>query len=125
MLFRSGIDDRASADMFEVLNKIDRLPETLRGDLLRRAERDPNVLPVSALTGEGVDRLLARLDQKLGSARRVLDVEIESGDGATLAWLYRHGEVIERRDDDAGIAHLRVGLDPADVGRLEKRLGSR
>jgi len=120
-----GIDDRASADMLEVLNKIDRLPETLRGDLLRRAERDADVLPVSALTGEGVERLLARFDQKLGTARRVLDVEIEAGDGATLAWLYRHGEVLARRDDDRGIAHLRVGLDPADVGRLEKRLGAR
>jgi GTP-binding protein HflX len=118
-----GIGDRASADMVEVLNKVDRLPETLRGDLVRRAERDSDVLPLSALTGEGVDRLLARLDQKLGSARRVLEVEIAAGDGATLAWLYRHGEVLERRDDDAGIAHLRVGLDPADVGRLEKRLG--
>jgi len=117
-----GLDDRASAGMIEVLNKIDRLPETLRNDLLRRAERDPDVLPLSALTGEGMDRLFARLDQKLGSARRMVELKISSADGAMLAWLYRHGEVLERKDDEEGFAHIMVGLDPADIGRLEKRL---
>ena len=120
-----GLDDRASADMIEVLNKIDLLPETLGGDLMRRAERDPNVVPISAIKGTGIDRLLARLDEKLGTSRRIVDLKIEASDGATLAWLYRHGEVIDRRDDEDGVAHIQVGLDPADVGRLEKRLAER
>ena len=37
-------------------------------------------------------------------------------DGAALAWLYRHGEVVERRDDESA-AHLMVRLDAADAPR--------
>jgi len=43
-------------------------------------------------------------------------------DGATLAWLYQVGEIVERRDDEAAV-WLVVRLDAANAGRLEKRLG--
>jgi len=41
-------------------------------------------------------------------------------DGETLAWLYRNGEVLTRKDDDSA-AHLTVLLDAANTARLEKR----
>ena len=37
-----------------------------------------------------------------------------------LAWLYQHGEVVERQDDDAG-SHVRVRLLPADRARFERQ----
>ena len=62
------------------------------------------------------------IDARLTAARRVVEVRVPYADGATLAWLYRHGEVLEHADDD-GEARLRVGLTPADAGRLEQRPG--
>ena len=59
---------------------------------------------------------------RLRQARRVIEVSVALDDGATIAWLYRHGEVLSRSDRD-GVAHMRVGLDPADIGRFE-RLGT-
>jgi GTP-binding protein HflX len=41
-------------------------------------------------------------------------------DGADLAWLYAHGQVLTREDDEAS-AHLLVQLDPADLARFEHR----
>ena len=38
-------------------------------------------------------------------------------DGAAIAWLYRHGEVVEREDDERH-AHLEVRLSDADLGRV-------
>jgi GTP-binding protein HflX len=41
-------------------------------------------------------------------------------DGAALAWLYRHGEVLERRDEGME-AHLVVALDAADEARFRNQ----
>ena len=41
-------------------------------------------------------------------------------DGARLAWLYQHGEVVDRHDADAE-AHVTVRLLPADRSRFERQ----
>ena len=56
--------------------------------------------PFSARTGEGTDELLLRMDRLLSASRKTLDLEIALSDGATLAWLYRHGDVVSREDVD-------------------------
>jgi len=47
-------------------------------------------------------------------------IDVQSADGATLSWLYDHGEVIERMDDDDGV-HVKVRLDEANWARFERR----
>jgi GTP-binding protein HflX len=47
------------------------------------------------------------------------DYDIAHADGARLAWLYAHGEVIGREDDEDA-AHVRVRLLPADRARFER-----
>ena len=42
---------------------------------------------------------------------------LEEADGSAIAWLYDHGQVLERRDEEDH-AYLRVRLDPADVSRF-------
>ncbi len=78
----------------------------------------------SALTGEGMAELLALIDARLAGERQVAEVRLEPGDGALLAWLYRHGEVLTRSDEaeGAGVTRLRVALRPADLARLNRRL---
>ncbi len=101
--------------LIEVWNKIDLLPAADRAGLPREA------VAISALTGEGEAGLLALLDAKLAESRQVLDLDIDLADGATIAWLYEHGEVLSRHDDEA-LAHLKVGLDAKDAARLQRRL---
>ena len=115
VLGQLGIDTGEEI-LVEVHNKIDKLPA---GE--RAAGRRNDATAISALTGEGVDALLDRLDAAFGSRRRILELEVDLADGKRLAWLYRYGEVLSRRDEGLS-AHIRVGLDPADLGRLE-RLG--
>jgi GTP-binding protein HflX len=50
----------------------------------------------------------------------VADYAIPPQDGARLAWLYQHGEVVERHDEDTGV-HVTVRLLPADRARFEQR----
>jgi GTP-binding protein HflX len=104
----------------EVLNKIDLLDEEARVEVLNQAQRDPLLVPLSALTGEGRDGLLSAIDAALAAERLEVTVDLPLSDGASIAWLYQHGEVLERTDDDEE-AHLRVRLGAADAARFQRR----
>ncbi len=96
----------------EVLNKAD-----LLGGVAAVEARGG--IAVSAMTGEGLDRLLAAVDARLAAKLLVMEVEIPVADGARLAWLYRHGEVLAREDDER-MMHLKVRLSPADQAKFEQ-----
>jgi GTP-binding protein HflX len=111
------IDPETDPRVVEVLNKIDLLEPAERASIQTRTDRSPAVVPVSAVTGEGLDRLLAVLDEHRTANRQVVDVDVDLTDGATLSWLYARGEVLDRRDDEAQ-AHLRVAMEPAYLARF-------
>jgi GTP-binding protein HflX len=75
-------------------------------------------IPISALSGEGLDALRAAIDERLASAKEVASFELVPSDGAKLAWLYRHGEVLTREDEEEAI-RVTVRMLPADRARFE------
>ncbi len=116
-----GIDpESGERPVLEALNKIDLLTEETRMQVLGGAARSPRSVAVSAVTGEGLEGLLSTVDRELSRARRSLDVAVPVHDGETVAWLYRHGEVLSRQDGETE-TRFTVLLDPADTARLEKR----
>ena len=106
--------------LLEVWNKIDLVSQEERANMEKAARRQEAVA-ISAVTGEGVEALLAAIDRRLNRDRRVVSLTVDASDGELLAWLYRHGDVIERRDDETG-CRLKVSLDELDRGRLERLL---
>ena len=132
VLTELGLEDRLRTGVVEVLNKLDLLDPRQRACLAEQGREGgngangssglPSVVAASALTGDGIENLIGVIDARLTTSRRIVDVRVPYADGATLAWLYRHGEVLEHSDDN-GEARLRVGLTPADAGRLERRSG--
>ena len=107
--------------MIEALNKCDLLPEDEREPLANRTARAAgDVVLVSARTGEGCAELVAAIDVRLAAGMPVIDVQVPAEDGAGLAWLYRHGEVLSRSDDAAG-SHLKVRLSTGDAARFARR----
>jgi len=117
----------ARAPMIEIWNKLDLVtdPEH-RAGLLERAAQEGTVAVVSALTGEGVDALKRQLADILGKAHRRFELVLDSADGAALAWLHAHGDVLseehEAVDDRAQIL-ISVRLDPADYERFVRLFG--
>jgi GTPase len=98
----------------EVLNKAD-----LLGGVARLGAR-PGEIAVSALTGEGLPALRAAIGTRLSEGMVVAGYDIPVNDGAQLAWLYGHGEVIGRQDTDEAI-HVTVRLSPDDRARFERQ----
>jgi len=115
-----GISADAEERMLEVYNKIDLLDDAKRAILSANSHKHVHLASVSAHTGDGVDELLRKIDTLLPGSKRTLELQISLSDGATLAWLYRHGDVLSREDVD-GITRLKVGLDARNVVRFERR----
>ncbi|MGK9234166.1 GTPase HflX [Inquilinus limosus] len=117
------IDIDSDGRVIEVLNKADLLPEHERETLsttVRRRGHDAAV--ISALTGEGCDALMDLIARRINADRETMTVKLDIADGRTLAWLHRHGEVLEARDDGAHL-FVRVRLHPNDAARLHRQLG--
>ena len=114
-----------------VMNKVDRLPagESDAVALKRRLLQDAGhsgtpAVAVSALSGEGVADLLRRIDETLPIDPIVrTSLRVPAGDGATLALLHEHGQVIEARYDGE---FCEVVADvPESLGRrLKQRLSA-
>ncbi len=103
--------------ILEVWNKIDLLEGDRREETLDHA-RTRGAVPVSAVTGEGIDTLLSRIAGLIDEDPERIFM-LCPGDGEALAWLYRHGRVTLRQDVDEGMA-ITARLDPQALGRFEQ-----
>jgi len=117
-----GLGDDIESQMLEARNKVDLLDEDAHHVADNAAARDEAVTNISAVAGQGCDDLLALVDARLAASREMVELTLPYADGKTLAWLFEHGEVLDRSDEEDGV-HLRVSLDPADSARLKSRLG--
>lgn len=102
--------------IIEVWNKIDLLDET------PPADADFTHVPVSALTGKGVDTLLAVLDSAL--QERLFKQEsfsLPAAHGQAIAWLYSHGDVLDTAQNEEGdVLTLTVRMPAKDISRFRK-----
>jgi GTP-binding protein HflX len=117
-----GVADRADR-VIEVWNKLDRLDGAERALIEQEHEAaGAPPLAVSALTGEGVDRLLVAIEDRLARDRSFIDLRLDAAEGQGLHWLYEHTEVMSRADREDGV-HLTVRVAPDQVDRVNRRFG--
>ena len=109
--------DPEGPQVLEVWNKIDQLEPEAREVLIARGER-AGAAVVSAVSGEGTEHLLTTIAERVDEGPEI-DLRLDSEQGDALAWLYRHGRVV-RREDEEGIIHLVVRLDRPAFGRFER-----
>lgn len=119
-----GVETEAEGrqPVLEVLNKIDLLDSESREVLAAQAERRDDQVCVSAIEETGLEALLSMVERRLQAGHRSVACSLDLRNGEAIAWLYRHGQVVGRRDDEDQ-AHLTVSLDPADLERFRRRYG--
>jgi GTP-binding protein HflX len=119
--------------MIEAWNKIDLLEganvpnvpgdeHSERAAVLAEAARREDVVVLSALSGEGVDDLLARAAAHLRKDSKLQEVTLGAGEGEAMAWLHQHGEVLHQESEGME-TRLLVRIDPAEWERFESRRG--
>lgn len=114
-----GPGEAGERPVIEVFNKIDLLEPEVRAALQAQCAREDHLVAVSALNGEGLPDLLEAVRQGLQRDHEILELEVEAADGKTLAWLYQHGQVLDREEGD-GHTWLRVSLSPIERARFDR-----
>ena len=113
--------DESAVPIVELWNKWDLLDDERREELTAAAAADGGVVPISAATGQGVEALLARLGTALTEGARVHSFTLSASDGARMAWLHAHGEVLDEREagegQDGPLRRVDVRLTEREFGR--------
>ncbi|OCP17138.1 MULTISPECIES: GTPase HflX [unclassified Ensifer] len=120
-----GIDEKeAAARLVEVWNKIDRLEPEAREALTNKAAGTANTVAVSAISGEGVDVLLAEIGRRLSGVLTECTVVLGVDQLQLLPWVYEHAIVDGREDLEDGTVSLDLRLTENEAVQLERRLGN-
>jgi GTP-binding protein HflX len=88
--------------IIEVWNKIDLMPAEGAEAMRARAERDEDVLAISATEGEGLERLQSVVAEALQGAVREEELTLSFAEGRKRAWLFEQDLVQEERQTEAG-----------------------
>jgi len=104
---------------FIVFNKSD-VAEDVANDLLADY---PGSVAVSAVTGEGIDHMLATLGDRLRSLDTVVELMVPWERGDVIASIHREGQVVSTVEGERGMT-IRARLSEASTGRLEEWLVS-
>jgi GTP-binding protein HflX len=127
VLRQLDIDPANAQRLIEVWNKIDAVTPERRVQLANIAERMPDdarPVLVSALTGEGLDTLLAAIEARVSAGRLTMTLALDSADGAGLSWLYRHAEVLARSVREDGRLAVAIRIDPSKAEPIRRRFGA-
>ncbi|GFZ96011.1 GTPase HflX [Salipiger profundus] len=101
-----GVDEEVP--LLEVWNKVDLLDGESRDAILTRAAREEDVFAVSALTGEGLQEMLAEVTERLQGETVEEELRLAFDDGRRRSWLFNKGLVQhEHQDEDGFVVKVR------------------
>ena len=116
-----GVDAHDERRVIEVWNKVDLIDEADR-ERLRDSDKNPPIA-ISAITGEGVERLAALVEQRIAGALSAVNVRLSLDQAGEIDWLYRNSEVLTRKDRADGGIDLSVRATEAIRNEIAARYG--
>jgi GTP-binding protein HflX len=90
------------APLIEIWNKIDLLSPEDHNAMVTQAGRTDDLFAVSAVTGEGMDTLLAAIPDKLKDPRATSEITLSFAEGRKRAWLFDAGIVTDETQTETG-----------------------
>lgn len=102
-----------------VYNKIDLLSFDEGSHIQNSIGRKKAMAAISAVTGEGIPRLLTLIDHQLNRHNLIKHIDLPVQAGEALAWLYRRG-AIQSRGDEGEIIHLELKISKQDLARFQQ-----
>jgi len=115
--------DAGSKPVIEVMNKADLLSEAQRNDLWHHAGKG-DLVTVSAKTGEGLERLITLIDERIGGKgaadpTETAEFRLPQKQGAALAAI-EAGAFIEKKRFEGNLVYLRARGPASLLGRYRR-----
>ena len=96
------------------------MDEAGRRYLEENAARNANVVPLSAVSGEGTERFLRLVEDKLSASFRMVEVTTDAADGKLISWIYKNTDVISAAAKGERMI-LRLKADDAAISKLKNK----
>lgn len=112
-------DIKYSEKYLEVLNKADLLSAEDSVYWQNKTATEESKVLISALSGQGQDELLKKIEQKLVSPHPVYEVSVPVSEGKISAWLYQNCAVSAVENDENRNIYT-VNISYADLARLKR-----
>jgi GTP-binding protein HflX len=117
-----GEDEENPIPIIEAWNKWDLLDPERATDLAEIAAADDTIVPVSAMTGTGINEFVDSLDRLLTANSKLYEIILPAAEGQKLAWLHAHGQIMSEKDagqgDNGPLRAFKVRLSPKEFGRF-------
>lgn len=120
VLAHLGLKEIKTADNYiEVFNKADLLPPEDLPRWQAKTANSANLVLTSAISGEGCDKLLELIRQKLAQGQKKCQIEIPVTDGKLQAWIYQKSEV-QKLENTEQTNIFTVCISSENLARFEK-----
>jgi GTP-binding protein HflX len=118
-----GMAEEGAPPRIEAWNKVDLLAGEDRARVLEESKRRDDVVPISAVTGDGLETLRDRMAEKLRRGEEIHEISLAAAQGDKIAWLHARGEVLDQklREDEV---QLSVRLSPENWARFQSLVAS-
>ena len=117
-----GIEYESDSRIIEAYNKIDALPPDERERLQRKFQDRNDVILISARQNKGLDKLDQSCIGILAARHKEVKILLRYTDGKSIAWLYDHAEILERKDEEEGVI-LSLRINPAALEKFKQETG--
>lgn len=121
-----GLDPNDPQRVIEVWNKVDLISREKRSAFGLKMPVDAGtraVVPVSAITGEGLEDLKAAIEMLTSGGVETIRVHIAPNDQDLASWIYSHGDVICRTDNEDGSTELDVRSTAVSMRAIRRKFG--
>ncbi|RWX75572.1 GTPase HflX [Neorhizobium lilium] len=120
-----GIGEKERSErLIEVWNKIDLLDAEAHEAIAERAAGRDDIMALSAVTGEGIDRLMDEIGSRLSGVQTEATITIPPEKLAVVSWVYENAQVDHRDDNEDGSVTLDLRLSASQADELERKLGN-
>ncbi len=82
-------------------------------------------IPVSAITGEGVDALLKEIEDRIAGKLTKVKVTLQHNQMRLMDWIYQHSSNVKRKDLDDGSIALTMDMTVNSQAMLDEKMLSR
>ena len=117
ILLELGVEEKLEKHTLEAFNKID-LVDYQPTSSPDESYKSENLAFISALNGEGIPEFLTLIETHLAKQIQEHTLTLKPTEGKALAWLYEHGEVLERIDKEEAL-YLKIRLSSKNINRYE------
>lgn len=106
----------------EVFNKIDLLEPASKAQIIEQAAKNSGLCALSAITGEGTERFLQMVDDKISESHAIITLQIPASDGRIIAWIHEHADVISSTLEDDDFMKMQIKIDETSLAKLNLML---